>query len=102
MNDSGNATRRAPLRPASTINSQALSIVASRFKNTGAACTAATLKRVVGIGTSAPPLARDIVLLNADDRQLLCCSDADNQFQGKFPADRPAPLRVGGTAHSRR
>src|SRR5713101_826178 len=44
MNASGKAIRRAPSRPAAWISSQALSTVASRFKNTGAACTAATLK----------------------------------------------------------
>src|SRR5947199_766322 len=41
MNASGNTTRRAPAEPASLISEQALSVVASRSRNTGAACTAA-------------------------------------------------------------
>src|SRR6185436_19777395 len=43
MKLSGNATRAAPLLPASAIASQVLAIVAARSRKTGASCAAATL-----------------------------------------------------------
>ena len=42
MNPSGNPTSFAPWEPASSISRQAFSTEPSRFRNTGAACTAAT------------------------------------------------------------
>src|SRR5688500_2208147 len=55
MKVSGNTTSAAPARPASLINVQAFSVVASRSRNTGVAWTAA-------IRTNAPAVSSTDVL----------------------------------------
>ena len=60
-NPSGNATSRAPAAAASFVSVPTFSIVASRSRNTGAACTAAT--SVVGAGFVMPfTIARPLTL----------------------------------------
>src|SRR3972149_9972718 len=60
--------RRASSRPASEINLQAFSTVASRFRNTGPACTAATLKAMLGVGINVS-FQLEILFCHRDHRE---------------------------------
>src|SRR5438874_7985221 len=58
MKGSGNAISLAPADPASAMSPRALSTVASRSRNTGAACTAATVAVFIELSLTSNPSSR--------------------------------------------